>query len=398
MPAFGVLGYSGTNNLGDEIQSIAATNLLPKVDYYLNRDNLREEGNKLTEDVWTVMNGWYGQYPERWPPGRKIRPLLTSMHLTEASPSSKYGLIPAEYFLIPPISTYLREHAPIGARDMHTLNLLQKAKIPAYFSGCMTLTLSRPEVARAEDLVVYNNIPADVLKRLRATSRKQLFGVEHVDVREGNPAERIARARELLALYARASCVITSRLHCALPSLAMGTPVLLLDVAGDSYRFAGLNEFVHHCTAASFLSGKFAYDVDDPLPNKTAHLAYRKGLIRSVEDFIATAEAGAPSTATYEATEEDREAAMLNLFRHKGLPEPAWRAKAKTVIKARVENPDHLPFEGNVGANAGALLSGEFYSEREGRLFGKMLYLNGKQLKDSAWSIAQSDWEPLPAG
>jgi hypothetical protein len=260
----------------------------------------------------------------------------------------------------------------------------------------MTLTLSRPDVPRHDDLVVYNNIPAEVLARLRQTSRKQLFGTEHVDVRQHEPGERIARAKELLGLYARASCVVTSRLHCALPCLAMGTPVLLLDMAGDTYRFKGLGDFLHHCTPAEFLSGRFAYNVDAPLANKTQHLAYRAGLIKSVENFVAQAEAGAPRTASYEATDADRQAAMLNLFRNKGLPEPAWRAIRKTTIETKPERPDAAqPIR--VPVSPGALLSAEFYSEHEGKLFGRALYVNGKKLPEQNWSVVQQDWEPLPA-
>ena len=37
---------------------------------------------------------------------------------------------------------YLKEHEPIGCRDYYTVGLLKEKGIDAYFSGCMTLTLS----------------------------------------------------------------------------------------------------------------------------------------------------------------------------------------------------------------------------------------------------------------
>ena len=49
----------------------------------------------------------------------------------------------------------------------------------------------------------------------------------------------------LLNKYARAKLVITSRIHCALPCLAMGTPVIFIngfDSFVDSCRFDGIIE------------------------------------------------------------------------------------------------------------------------------------------------------------
>ena len=52
-------------------------------------------------------------------------------------------------------------------------------------------------------------------------------------------------AESLLKKYARAKLVITSRIHCALPCLAMGTPVIFVngfDSFVDSCRFDGILE------------------------------------------------------------------------------------------------------------------------------------------------------------
>jgi hypothetical protein len=52
-------------------------------------------------------------------------------------------------------------------------------------------------------------------------------------------------AEELLHKYAKAKLVITSRIHCALPCLAMGTPVIFVngfDSFVDSCRFDGILE------------------------------------------------------------------------------------------------------------------------------------------------------------
>jgi len=41
--------------------------------------------------------------------------------------------------------------------------------------------------------------------------------------------EKLKRANEMLDLYASAKLVVTSRIHCALPCLALGTPVIFFD-------------------------------------------------------------------------------------------------------------------------------------------------------------------------
>ncbi len=283
MKRFGLLSYAGTGNLGDEIQSLATQRLLPRVDAYVDREELAG----ISEPLSMVLNGWFCHFPERWPPAPALRPLLISMHITPQPTSPDRALLATHVFTQPPVADYLRRHGPVGTRDLQTAALLRAAGIDAYFSGCMTLTLNRPDVARQDDLVVVNEVPQAVLDHIRANTTRRIFRTWHVDYPETERAERFARAQELLDLYARASCVVTSRLHCALPCLAMGTPVLLVDVAHDQERFGGLHDFVHHCSWQAVLAGQSGYDFDRPPPNKTLHLPFRAALERSVAQFVA---------------------------------------------------------------------------------------------------------------
>lgn len=53
---FALLNYS-TENIGDEVQSIAARRFLPRIDEYVDRDKLAEWGTKSTNKVnyeWLV--------------------------------------------------------------------------------------------------------------------------------------------------------------------------------------------------------------------------------------------------------------------------------------------------------------------------------------------------------
>jgi len=60
------------------------------------------------------------------------------------------------------------------------------------------------------------------------------------------PEAKLRKAEELVMNYAKASCVVTSRIHCALPCLGLGTPVLYVynDAQDDlsSCRLNGLAE------------------------------------------------------------------------------------------------------------------------------------------------------------
>jgi len=276
---FGLLSYR-TDNLGDEIQSLAARKFVAKIDRYIDRERLND-GSPADDPLKLVMNGWFCHRPDNWPPAAFIEPLLISMHFT-GNPEPGSGVLPREELArIPSALQYLRTHGPVGARDYFTLEWLRSNDIECYYSGCLTLTLDRPAVAR-EPTVVLNELPVTIVKRIKGTwysaglTKRPIRQITHIDQVTVGIEPRMERAAHLLEQYARAHCVVTTRLHSALPCLAMGTPVLLVDESYDQSRFTGLNELVHHCSVAEFLSGRTYYDVDNPPPNPEKHFQLRK--------------------------------------------------------------------------------------------------------------------------
>ena len=159
----------------------------------------------------------------------------------------------------------------------------------SYFSGCLTLTLERPPAEFNEDLVVLCDVPEPVQQHISDRTGKRIEHVSHIDFATKDREARFAQAERLLALYARASCVVTTRLHCALPCTAIGTPVLLLDTAPDQERFSGLNDFTRHTAVEEFLAGRVEFDVNRPAPNPDRHLPFRAALIDRARGFIDTA-------------------------------------------------------------------------------------------------------------
>jgi hypothetical protein len=283
-PRFGLLSYT-TSNLGDFIQSLAARKFLRKVDRYIDREKLDEACSLGGKPLKLIMNGWFCHRPDRWPPAAFIQPLLISFHITN-NPEPGSGVRAREEFAgMPQVLRYLRQNGPVGARDLDTLAWLRTHGVDGFYAGCLTLTLDRPAVAR-ERFIALNDVPDTIAMRIESKTHRPVLRTTHDDGVTMGIEARMRRAAELMEIYAKASCVVTTRLHGALPCLAMGTPVLLIDASWDQSRFSGLNELVHHCSVEQYLSGDVDYDVDNPPPNPVRHLAMRDDLERRVASFI----------------------------------------------------------------------------------------------------------------
>ncbi len=283
---FALLSYAGTQNLGDEIQSIAAQRFLPRVDAWVDRERLDEFHSGAPHKI--ILNGWFLHRPEHWPPSPRLHPLVTSFHLTRQ-------VVPgANLKMIPPSATvlggkgleFLRRHEPIGARDLDTLAQLQAAGVAAYLSGCLTLTLRPigPVLTRASVYAV--DVPDDVLAHLARGCHEPVVRLSHGDS-ELTGAARFVRAADLLRCYANAKAVVTTRLHCALPCLALGTPVLFIETAGDRYRFDGLRDLLRGASPDEILSGRVRYDLSSPPENKDGWQVLRDALEAQCVSFVA---------------------------------------------------------------------------------------------------------------
>jgi len=261
---FAALSYVGTRNLGDEIQTLAALRFLPRVDAWVDRDRLDEFQG--AEDHKIILNGWFLHRPQHWPPASRLRPLITSFHLTkEVMPRHNDLMIaPSSTVLGPTGIAYLRDHAPIGARDLDTLETLRNAGVDAYFSGCLTLTLQVSDPGPRTRMVYAVDLPGDVVSAFERRYDVPIIRVSHV-VSDLVGLARFQRARELLRGYASAHAVLTSRLHCALPCLALGIPVLFVPSTQDSYRFLGLQDFLHCASREDLLANPDVFDLNSPL-------------------------------------------------------------------------------------------------------------------------------------
>ena len=126
---FAALAYS-TINIGDEIQTIAQLGFLPPHLELatVNRDHLdRYRGIRRI----LIANGWFLHNRGNWPPASNLDLVFVSFHMADEWQPDDVAL------------AYLRLHAPIGCRDLSTVQRLQGYGIEAYFTGCLTLTLEK---------------------------------------------------------------------------------------------------------------------------------------------------------------------------------------------------------------------------------------------------------------
>lgn len=260
---YGLLIYD-TLNLGDEIQSIAAKNYLPSLDITLNRDTL-ELNRKPVNIAKTIYNGWFDGRYSQFPPPKNIHPLFVSFHINEVdhSQDSLYDYLDNKYdqsILKDENIAYFKKYQPIGCRDLYTVRKFQEKGIESYFSGCLTLTLQNKLAKERNNniLVVDSHILCKKLfeKIIPASIRK----VCHYEIQglslghKLNNEEKFKEAQKLLDKIAQAKCVITSRLHTALPCLAFGTPVIFLTDDKKDVRFEGYHDFIHFFSHGDYLN------------------------------------------------------------------------------------------------------------------------------------------------
>lgn len=297
-----VLSYLVTSkgklfNIGDYIQSIAAKQYFDSLESMtlIDREELDEYSGEPSK---IILNGWFMHNAKKWPPAKNIDPLFISFHINKSV---------ANIMLLPENIEYFKAHQPIGCRDYSTLKLLKEKGVESYFSGCLTLTLGKTfknSRQLGDVLIVDPLVSTYVSERPQWSELLPLLYImiykSHMIVELSNrmnreitsysvkeyiksflrvlrfyrvfkhcltdevmlkasylthflPAEqystndkRFEKACQLLERYSKARYVVTSRIHCALPCLAMGTPVAYVlnhdesDVS--SCRWGGISE------------------------------------------------------------------------------------------------------------------------------------------------------------
>lgn len=319
-------------NIGDYIQSIAAKQYFEYVDMYLSRERLSEYDGEF---VKIILNGWFMHDADKWPPKNNILPLFISFHINSVAKNKMLSENSIEY---------LKKHAPIGCRDQGTVNLLKDKGVNAYFSGCLTLTLgnkykrtkidkniyfvdphfkykndflnillyiktllSNYKIVKDISLKMYGDITIKTLIKSSSFYKcySKIFSSEvlrnakylkHVISNEQflNDKAKFNYADKLLTQYATARYVVTSRIHCALPCLGMGTPVLYVNdkqqEETSSCRLDGLLELFHviECDGDDLCCDEIKEKITENylFNNKDIHIKLSEKMKESVQVFV----------------------------------------------------------------------------------------------------------------
>ena len=227
--------WANTENLGDDIQTLAAINFLEKKGIssfsYINREKLSDYDGP---PVKLIMNGWFMHDIHKFPPHNNISPIFISFHCANSK-------------MIKNNISYFKKYEPIGCRDYNTVKLFNKYNIKSYFTGCLTLFFD--EVKNKTNLEYTVDINRYHSSLVNLENYKNFKKIKHSCPPNINMIDnlhlRLEIAKHLLNLYRQAKTVLTSRLHCVLPCRAFNTEVKFVhrDYNTDK-RFTGLTDYI----------------------------------------------------------------------------------------------------------------------------------------------------------
>jgi len=306
----GVLGYIGSRNIGDYIQTKAVIDMIHPINHkVLDREALNKfKGSKLK----TIINGWFMENPKNWPPNNNISPLFISFHI---NPSAERDLLKPESL------NYLKQYEPIGCRDTYTQNLLQKNGIKSYHSSCITTTFTRDKYltnkTQPEGVIVigaFDRLNPSIdfssiyrlllslikypIHKLKYLLKKQSFEnhlrnqnivvkrYQQITKRKiSSHNQGLKLANEMLKEIAKSKIIITSRIHAALPALAMGLKVIFINEGlshkNHKTRTADVNKFFLTVSLEEFFMTNL-----DTIQKRTDHKVYFKKIKETITKFI----------------------------------------------------------------------------------------------------------------
>jgi hypothetical protein len=258
---YGALEYNTSCNLGDNIQTIAAMQYLPRIDVWIDRDSgiINDPNISPSKRILTIYNGWFNFNFWKSIHDRVI-PLFYSFHIENDTHENDKNYDCIQQYRTPfqpsivdrmTVSSY-----PKFTRDIESNNILQKLGMKSLFGGCLTLMLrpSNPTLPKNGTLLV------DVDKNYPWISNLSYVTTSTQYTKSVDNVTKIKEAHELLDLIENSELVITTRLHTTLSSIAFKTPVILLTKNPNDPRFQGLLEYIPHCDPDNFLTETVTWD------------------------------------------------------------------------------------------------------------------------------------------
>lgn len=319
---YGLLYNKYALNLGDDIQSYAQARFLPRIDYLVDREAIDSFTPKKKEYVATILNAWYQHDMIHFDISPYIYPKFISMYFLEFYYYKHLSIDDNLCYFDESVMEKFKKYGPVGMRDMHTKALFDALSIPNYFSGCLTLTLKKfPGIKRGNYIYAVGLSEEELAGLKKMTTREvRVFKQDYETpiFQDESWETRKKRVEDILKEYQGAHMVITTKLHCTLPCLALETPVLLLYQDKHEGRMATFKRYANHINRSDFLHTDI--DIEHPKKNPNHYKKLRKALIESCESFIKEVESlqldtkVLPDVKTYQMMIESKRKRVTMLY------------------------------------------------------------------------------------
>lgn len=199
-------------NIGDWVQILAIENLY----HYMHLDY--KEVVRINISELSTYDGDYVLLPINYPfyGYYDLSPKIIPVYL---------GISIMSHTVAPGLK--MQKFQPVGCRDIHTWKELQKAQIDAYYGGCLTIAFPKRAGGEQRKKTFIVDVTEKVLQQIPESIRENAEYVTHL--RYGSDCIGEEGARDIFKRYQdEGALVITSRIHCAQPCLAMGIPVIFI--------------------------------------------------------------------------------------------------------------------------------------------------------------------------
>jgi hypothetical protein len=149
----------------------------------------------------------------------------------------------------PQLLEYIKQHEPVGCRDEQSKAILKAHGVDAYLMGCCTICFPKRTEQPVDGKVFFVDTPRELDAYVPDNLRERAVYISHsvpliypVNIEEDTRQKKIAT--DYLERYKNeADMVVTSRLHAAIPCMAMGIPVVLVRNNFDS-RFSWVDKYL----------------------------------------------------------------------------------------------------------------------------------------------------------
>lgn len=347
-------------NVGDYIQSLASSLFFDRIDRYIEREDISNISAK--ESIHTIMNAWW-MWSKQWPPSSVVNPLYISMHISPAASKWMLNEEGVAYFSkhnpvgcrdLNTLKMFQKKGIESYFSGCMTLTIGKQGKYitdkksneviicdPYYninikslfgkgncnlISLIITLIKERHFFKKIYSSFGYKhkmyNVNSKFLKKLGHyfqlayfyNSYSKLFSPDlikganytsqWIENHNYTHEKLINKASQLVKRYAKAKMIITSRIHCALPSIGCETPVLFvtssnlksLTESPVGGRLDGLSNFFnlieYNDRNELNISDSVNFDKPDIIDsnfsfqNKKEYISYRDDLIERCRTFV----------------------------------------------------------------------------------------------------------------